>query len=66
MANVLSTVFVKCIDNTKYPVALKKGKTYQQVVGHAVDSLAGIFNLISIIDETGEVYMYPKEFFEEE
>ncbi|HKJ67615.1 MAG TPA: hypothetical protein VKA68_06630 [bacterium] len=53
--------FVLCIRNDEYPASLERGKVYQ-VPG---DTVSEEQHLIRIIDESGEDYVYPQEFFVE-
>ena len=51
--------FVVCIKNDGYPVSLEVRKIYQvlpddQAVGH---------QLIRVVDESGEDYLYPADYF---
>mgnify|MGYP000911226620 CR=1 FL=1 len=51
--------FVICINNAEYPAALELRKIYQVIP----DELARDNNLIRIIDESGEDYLYPDVYF---
>jgi hypothetical protein len=51
--------FVICIENTDYPAALERRKIYQVIP----DDRAATHNLLRVIDESGEDYMYPKGYF---
>jgi hypothetical protein len=51
--------FVVCIQNEGYPEALELRKLYRVVT----DSQAGKVAHLRVIDESGEDYLYPKEFF---
>jgi hypothetical protein len=51
--------FVICIDNTDYPVALERRKIYQVIP----DDRAARHNLLRVIDESGEDYVYPNGYF---
>ncbi len=48
------TKFVICINNQDYPASLERWKVYQTVA----DEKAEKRNLIRIIDESGEDYLY--------
>ena len=50
----------KCVKNKDYPASLEIGTTYQVIV----DSRADKHGLIRVIDESGEDYFYPQEYFE--
>jgi hypothetical protein len=54
-----STRFVVCVRNTDYPESLELRKLYRVIP----DSKARKVNHIRVIDESGEDYLYPKEFF---
>lgn len=49
--------FVICIKNDDYPASLETRKLYQVVPG------AEKMDQIRIIDESGEDYLYPQEYF---
>jgi hypothetical protein len=51
--------FVICISNEGYEASLEKGKVYQL----KDDRLSEKRNFIRIIDESGEDYLFPKEYF---
>lgn len=51
--------FVICIDNAAYPAALERRKIYQVVP----DATAATHQLVRIIDESGEDYVYPAQYF---
>jgi len=51
--------FVICINNKGYEASLERMKVYKKV-GH---KNAGEDQLIRVIDESGEDYLYPYEFF---
>ncbi len=48
--------FVVCVNNADYPASLETRKIYE-VVG---DETGGF---LRIVDESGEDYLYPEEFF---
>ena len=50
---------VVCIKNERYAVSLEKRKIYVAVP----DPAAAKHGLVRIIDESGDDYLYPKEFF---
>jgi hypothetical protein len=54
-----STRFVVCIRNEGYPEAIELRKLYRVLP----DAQAARVEHIRIIDESGEDYLYPKEFF---
>jgi hypothetical protein len=51
--------FVVCIKNKDYAAALELGKLYQVVA----DQAAAKLRQIRVIDESGEDYLYPREYF---
>ncbi len=53
------TTFVICIDNADYPAALERRKVYQAIP----DETAAQYHLLRIIDESGEDYLYPTDYF---
>ncbi|MEG4507195.1 hypothetical protein QUA81_25340 [Microcoleus sp. F6_B4] len=55
----LETKFVVCINNQDYPASLEMRKIYQIIP----DNRAGEHQLIRVIDESGEDYLYPVSYF---
>ncbi len=51
--------FVVCIDNSEYPVSLELHKIYRVIA----DEAAAREGDLRIIDESGEDYLYPAEWF---
>ncbi len=51
--------FVVCIKNQDYPASLEVRKIYQVVPDHP----ANLHNMIRVIDESGEDYLYPNSYF---
>lgn len=51
--------FVACVKNKDYPAALELRKLYQVVE----DETAAKLHQIRVIDESGEDYLYPAEYF---
>ena len=51
--------FVICIDNSEYPASLEKRKIYESLP----DPKAEKHGQIRVIDESGEDYLYPTEYF---
>jgi hypothetical protein len=51
--------FVACIKNKGYAASLELRKLYQVVV----DETAAKLDQIRVIDESGEDYLYPQEYF---
>ncbi len=48
--------FVVCVNNADYPASLETRKIYE-VVGDETEGF------LRIVDESGEDYLYPEEFF---
>jgi len=55
----LETQFVVCIKNEGYPASLELRKIYQVIP----DARAAEHRLIRVIDESGEDYLYPADYF---
>ncbi len=51
--------FVICIRNDEYPASLEAFKVYQTLP----DSVAAEHHQLRIIDESGEDYLYPDDYF---
>ena len=51
--------FVVCINNKDYPASLELRKLYQVVA----DEAAAMHHQLRVIDESGEDYLYPEEYF---
>lgn len=51
--------FAVCVNNADYPVALELHKTYRVLP----DDDAATDGDIRVVDETGEDYLYPAEYF---
>jgi len=51
--------FVVCVKNKGYAASLELRKLYEAVP----DSAAAEFRQIRVIDESGEDYLYPQEYF---
>jgi len=51
--------FVVCVKNKDYAASLELRKLYQVVS----DAVAAKLHQIRVIDESGEDYLYPEEFF---
>ena len=51
--------FVVCVDNKAYPASLEQFKIYRVLV----DVCAAQHNYIRVIDESGEDYLYPADYF---
>jgi hypothetical protein len=53
------SLFAVCINNENYLASLEKRKIYQVIA----DQGAAEQNLIRVIDESGEDYLYPNNYF---
>ncbi len=51
--------FAICVDNTGYPVSLELHKTYRVLL----DEDAAQDGDLRVVDESGEDYLYPAEYF---
>lgn len=51
--------FIICINNDGYETSLEKRKLYQVIE----DSKAELIDLVRVIDESGEDYLYPANCF---
>jgi hypothetical protein len=51
--------FVICLRNDEYPASLERRKLYEEIP----DDAAAREDLIRIIDESGEDYLFPRELF---
>jgi hypothetical protein len=51
--------FALCVRNDDYPAALERCKVYRVLV----DRAAAKDKLLRVIDESGEDYLYPRDFF---
>jgi hypothetical protein len=52
-------LFAVCIDNSEYPASLELHKVYQVLP----DEDAAVDGDIRVIDESGEDYLYPADYF---
>jgi hypothetical protein len=59
MPKVAPKQLVVCINNDGYPASLERRKIYVAIR----DPGARRHGMIRVIDESGEDYLYPKEFF---
>ena len=48
-----------CVDNAEYPASLERRKIYQVLP----DEQAAEHSLVRVVDESGEDYLYPSEYF---
>ena len=51
--------FVLCVENGEYPASLERRKVYQVLA----DAEATKHRQLRVIDESGEDYLYPEEYF---
>ena len=51
--------FAVCVDNEGYPASLDLWKIYRNLP----DQKAARHNLVRIVDESGEDYLYPENYF---
>ena len=51
--------FVLCVENRDYPASLERRKVYQVLT----DAQASRHGQVRVIDESGEDYLYPQEYF---
>lgn len=51
--------FVVCVNNKDYPASLELRKLYQVIA----DDAAARHHQLRVIDESGEDYLYPEEYF---
>jgi len=51
--------FVICVDNEGYPASLERWKVYRSLPDREADA----HNLLRVIDESGEDYLYAKSLF---
>ena len=54
-----SEAFVLCIRNDGYPASLERRKVYSVVR----DAAAARHSLLRVVDESGEDYLYPADYF---
>jgi hypothetical protein len=59
MAKTQARQLVVCVENEGYPASLEKRKIYVALR----DASADKHNMLRIIDESGEDYLYPRAFF---
>ena len=58
-SKIFTVRFAICIDNTEYPASLELHKVYQVLP----DEAAAQDGDVRVIDESGEDYLYPAEYF---
>lgn len=59
MAKKKPADFLICIKNDDYPVSLEVRKVYQMIP----DTDATAHGFVRVIDESGEDYLYPRNYF---
>ena len=59
MAKKKEQRFAVCVKNDEYPASLEVRKIYEVLA----DEKAAKHGLVRIIDESGEDYLYPQDFF---
>lgn len=59
MAKKKEQLFAVCVKNEDYPASLEVRKIYEVIP----DQKAAKHGLVRIIDESGEDYLYPQDFF---
>jgi hypothetical protein len=59
MTRTQAKLLVVCVENDGYAVSLEKRKIYVALR----DAVAEKHNMLRIVDESGEDYLYPKAFF---
>ena len=59
MAKTQTKQLVVCVDKDGYAVSLEKRKIYVALRDAAAEKL----NMLRIVDESGDDYLYPKAFF---
>jgi len=59
MTSTASHQLVICVKNEDYPASLEKRKIYEAIP----DKAAEVHGQIRVIDESGENYLYPQDYF---
>jgi len=59
MKNMKPCQLVICIKNEDYPISLERRKIYEKIP----DTEASKHKQIRVIDESGEDYLYPEDYF---
>jgi hypothetical protein len=54
-----SVQFAICVSNDGYPASLELRKVYRMVP----DQVAATRHFVRVVDESGEDYLYPEDFF---
>jgi hypothetical protein len=55
----MKTKFIVCINNNGYEASLEKRKLYQVIEDNKAEPL----DLVRVVDESGEDYLYPANYF---
>ncbi len=59
MSKAPSKYLVVCVENDGYPASLEKRKIYIAIRDAATEK----HGMLRVVDESGEDYLYPKNFF---
>jgi hypothetical protein len=57
--NSSKNLFVVCVKNEGYPASLEPRKIYRFIP----DDEAGSLHYLRVVDESGEDYLYPEDYF---
>jgi hypothetical protein len=57
---VRKSFWVICVDNHEYPASLERGKVYRAFA----DACADAEEMVRVVDESGEDYLFPLQYFE--
>lgn len=57
--SIKKSTYVICVRNDDYPASLERMKVYERIP----DDLARKLNLVRVVDESGEDYLYPESCF---
>lgn len=52
--------WVICVDNLEHPASLERGKVYRAFT----DAEADAEEMVRVVDESGEDYLFPSQYFE--
>ena len=59
MEKQIESIFVICVKNDNYPASLEPRKIYRILP----DEKAATLHMVRVIDESGEDYLYPEDYF---
>jgi hypothetical protein len=59
MEKQIESIFVICVKNDNYPASLEPRKIYRILPDEKATSL----HMVRVIDESGEDYLYPEDYF---